>query len=95
MGQSKEIFMEMRQQGYDVDCSGMMYQEPGQVLEVVHTNFGFFSSATLEGEEITKEELYKILGIEDLRGFRIELYLTNLQRNSNRYDVRIYERNVE
>ena len=49
----------------------------------------------MEGEEITKEELYKILGIEDLGGFRIELYLTNLQRNSNRYDVRIYERNVE
>lgn len=92
---NKEHFAEMRQQGFDMDMSGMMYQEPKQSLEVMVTHFGDFYKAELDGEPLTRQELFKLLGIDDLAGFRLELYLTNFEKNNNGYVVNVFEINVE
>ena len=64
-------------------------------LVVTHTNFGRFRSAKIDGKPISKEHLYSIINVEDLKGFRIEYYLHNFSKNSNQYEVEIWESNVE
>ena len=63
-------------------------------LDVTHTNFGYFYKAKLNGEAITKDQLFKLLGIEEYTGFRLEYHVTQFEKNNPNYNVEIWEMDV-
>ena len=104
MKKTKEIQADYRhlQEAYltDIDMSGGLYLEyqnripKPKILDVTHTNFGCFYKAKLDGERISKEQLFDILGIKNQGGFRLEYHLNNLQKRSNDYIIKIWEMDV-
>lgn len=95
MKKSKEMYREMQQQGYDIDNSGHMFEEPKPTLAIEHTNHGKFYKASLNGVAITEEKTMEILGIEDLKGRRLEYYARQFQDKTQQYIVDIWEQNVD
>lgn len=96
MGATRELFSQMREQGQDIDCNGNIYQEPQQKkkLKVTINNFGYFYKAELEGERITKEELYKVLKLPNYHSMSLEFHLNEFRKHSKDFDVDVWEMDV-
>lgn len=90
---SKELFQQMREQNFDIDCSGQLYnefpylRELKQNLKVTVTNFGNFYKAELDGEKINREQLLDILGIHNEGSYRLEFHLDKFAERTNKYNV--------
>lgn len=98
MQKSKDQFAEMQQNyGFDIDMAGHLYVEKEkQKLEVHHTNFGGFYKAFLNGERINRKQLYDLIGIKNLKGFRLEYYVERFKSmNSSLFDVEVWEQSVD
>lgn len=98
---SKNQFHEIREQGIDIDCSGMLYQEEQfnaikpPVLDVTVTNHGSLHRAKLDGEDISKEELLKIINVKHQGNFTLEFHLNNFQRNyPKKYIIKFWEKDI-
>lgn len=63
-------------------------------LEVVVTHKGSFRSAKINDEELTKDDLYDILGIKSLRGYRLEKHLSDFAKVNQTWDVEWWESDV-
>lgn len=61
------------------------------VLEVTTTHRGGFYKAKLNGERITREELFTLIGIERLSGYRLEKYLYEFRDSTSNYEVDVSE----
>ena len=64
-------------------------------LSVDITNFGKFYKAKLDGQILTKEQLYTLIGINDLAGFSLEKYVSDFEEsNIETFDVEIWPMDV-
>ncbi len=98
MGATKNLFNEMRNQDFDVDMSGNLYQEhvssEPQKLKVSVTNFGYFYKAELNGEPIDKRQLYKILKLKIGHSMSLEFHLSEFARRNKGYEVDVWDMDV-
>lgn len=95
---SKEQFQQIRQNyGFDIDMSGHLYVEKErQNLEVTETHFGRFYKAKLNGEKINRKQLFDLIGIKHLKGFRLGYYVDIFKKqNSHLFNIEVWEQNVE
>ncbi len=65
-------------------------------LVVTETNHGGFYKATLNDVSINCQDLFKILGIEGLKGYRLGHYVEIFKTNSLEHcEVEIWEMDVD
>jgi hypothetical protein len=103
MGANKQLHHDTRhlQEEYltDIDCSGGLYLEyqerDKQELKVTITNFGLLYKCFLNGKRIDKEELYKLLGINENTPLRLEHHVYVFEKNNKtKFKVEVYEIDV-
>jgi len=75
----------------DIDLSGGTYLEfmekSKSKIDVTITNFGKFYKASIDGIELSKEKLFRIIGLENLNGMRLDFYLSQFQKKSTSYSL--------
>lgn len=96
MGATKKLHDMFRQMGTDyltdIDLSGNLYQEPAnQQLKIKVNTKGIFYKAWLDGEPITKEHLFKILGLDKKHKMRLEYHLFEFEKTNDTYDIEFIE----
>jgi len=98
MGATRESFDELRQQNFDIDMSGHLYAEhvnsEPQKLKVSITNYGYFYKAWLNGEQIDKRELYKLLKLKIGHSMSLEFHVNEFAKRNKGYEVDVYEMDV-
>lgn len=91
MGATKQMFNTYRQmqEQYltDIDLSGGLFHEfcerqPKKELKVTVTNFGKLYKAFLDGKQIYRDELFKLLGITYLTPLRLEHHLFEFEKKN-------------
>ena len=64
-------------------------------LSVTITNFGRFRKATIDKKEITREQLYTLIGINEFSPFRLEKYINDFQvKNTKHFNIEVWPSDV-
>ena len=66
-----------------------------QILEIDHTNFGYFRKAKLDGISITENELLRLMGLKVPQFNRFRYALNQfMKENENLFEFDVYESDV-
>lgn len=63
-------------------------------LDVTVDHTGGFIKAFVDGERISQDEFYTLIGIKALNGARVEYYLDKFKLNHQEFEIDVWEKDV-